>query len=39
MNTDRMTLAQQLTTHQIMERSKTDRTMEMEVGRWQAKNY
>ena len=35
MNTDRMTLVQQLTTHQIMEQSKIDRTMEMEVGRWQ----
>jgi len=34
MITDRMTLAQQLTTHQIMEQSKIDRTKEMVVGRW-----
>lgn len=36
--TERMTLAQQLTTHQIMKQSRTDRTMEMVVGRWQAWN-
>jgi hypothetical protein len=36
MNTDRMTLIQQLTTHQLMEQSKIERKLEMVVGRWQA---